>query len=322
VSAAADQPGTPVPARWIWLGVAIAFIWGFNFVVADEAVSEVSPLLLVGLRYAILGVLFLPFTSRGGIPWKYLIAVGLLSGVFQFGGLFLGLKLGVSAGVASVALQSQALFTVVFATFSLGERYKPRQWFGLVLGAAGLVAVAAGAGSVPIGGLLCVLGGGAGWAAANIVLRKAGSVSAWSMTVWQAVVVVPALLVLSLVFEDGQVAEIRHMSLKTASAVLYIALVSTALSNVLWYRTIQHIGASRTAPFSLLVPVFGVAFSMILLGEDFSVVEILGVVVTMLGLAVINLRFRKLRARREAAAQAAAPAAEPEAAQRAGADKT
>lgn len=285
-------------------GALVALIWGLNFVVADIALVDVPPLMLVGLRYLVVGLLFLPFTRRGGIPLRYLVAVGLLSGVVQFGGLFLGMALGVGAGVASVVLQSQALFTVLFARFIVNERYRPRQWLGLLLGAAGLLVVAsAGGESAPAVGILVVLAGGAGWASANIVLRKAGPISAWSMTVWQSVVVVPALLVLSLVFERGQIDVFREMTLFTAGAVLYIALLSTAVANLMWYRLIQQIGAARAAPFSLLVPVVGVVGSVLILGEQFTVSEAVGVGLTLVGVILINIDLTAIRDARAARRQ-------------------
>lgn len=274
----------------IALGTLVAVVWGFNFVVADEAVADVPPLLLVALRYLVVAIAFLPFTRRGGLPWRFIAAVGLLYGVVQFSGLFLGLHLGVGAGVAATVIQAQAIFTIVLARVLLNETFSGVQWGGLLVSGGGLALIASsGGGAAPLGGVLCVLGGAAGWAASNIVLKKAGKISAWTMTVWQSVAVIPPMLLLSGLFEAGQPHTVATMSATTIGAVCYIALLATGLGNYLWYRLIQRAGPSRTAPFSLLVPVVGVLSGWLVLDERLSVQQTAGVLVSLLGLTAIVL---------------------------------
>jgi O-acetylserine/cysteine efflux transporter len=279
------------------LGVLVAVVWGFNFVVADEAVADVPPFLLVALRYLVVAVLFMPFTRRAGLAWKYIVAVGLLYGVVQFSGLFLGLKLGVSAGVSATVIQSQALLTIVLAWFFLDEKFGALQWAGLAISGTGLTVLSVSGGeNAPLLGVTCVLIGAAGWACSNIVLRKAGKISPWTMTVWQSVAVIPPMLALSLIFEHGQVGTVTHMRLDTFGALLYIAVLATGLGNYLWYRLIQQEGASKVAPFSLLVPVVGVVAGWIVLDQALSTRQSIGVVVILVGLALIVLA-PQLRAR-------------------------
>lgn len=277
--------------RSFLLGSLVALIWGFNFVVADSAVAHVPPLLLVALRYTLVFVCFVPFTRRGGIPWRYIMLVGLLYGVVQFSGLFVGLHRGVSAGVAATLIQSQALMTIVMARLLLGERFAPAQWVGLLIAGGGLTLIAtAHSASAPIGGVLFVLLGALGWAGSNIVLKKAGPISAWGMTVWQSVVPILVMFVLSGAFEHGQRHALVHMQGKTLLAIGYIALLSTGVGNYVWYRLIQQIGPATTAPFSLLVPVVGVISGWAVLGEDLGTREVAGVVLSLAGLAIVLIR--------------------------------
>lgn len=272
------------------LGVLVAIIWGANFVVADQAVVSVPPLLLVALRYLVVAVAFLPFTRRGGLPWRYIAAVGALYGVVQFSGLFLGLRIGVGAGVAATVIQSQALFTIVLARVFLKESFGRLQWTGLVVSGIGLALIAlSGGGAAPLGGVLCVLLGAAGWAGSNIVLKKAGKISAWTMTVWQSVAVIPPMVLISGLFETGQRSAVTGMSFTTAAAILYIALLATGFGNYAWYRLIQRVGPSRTAPFSLLVPVVGLLTSWIVLHQTLTAQQLAGVVLSLIGLTVILL---------------------------------
>jgi O-acetylserine/cysteine efflux transporter len=273
------------------LGALVALIWGFNFVVADDAVAHVPPLLLVGLRYTLVFLCFVPFTRRGGMPWRFILLVGLLYGVVQFSGLFVGLHRGVSAGVAATLIQSQALITIVLARVLLRETFAVRQWAGLLIAAAGLVLIASShSASAPLDGVLFVLLGAAGWAGSNIVLKKATGISAWGITVWQSVVPIAVMFLLSGIFESGQKHALVHMHSKTVLAIAYIALLSTGVGNFIWYRLIQQIGPSNTAPFSLLVPVVGVISGWAVLGERLGAREIAGILLSLAGLAVVMVR--------------------------------
>jgi len=275
-------------SRDLGLALLVPLIWGFNFVVADEAVASMPPFLLVALRYVVVAALFLPFTRRGGLSWRYIVLVGLLYGVVQFSGLFLGLHHGVGAGVAGTVIQCQALFTIVLARLVLKETFSGPQWAGLLVGAGGLLMIALSGGEdAPYVGVLWVLLGALGWAASNIVLKKAGPISAWTMTVWQSVAVIPPMLLLSGVFEHGQVHAVAHISAKTGGAILYIALLATGLGNFLWYRLIQKVGPSRTAPFSLLVPVVSLVSGWLVLGEGLNTLQAGGVVCILLGVTAI-----------------------------------
>jgi O-acetylserine/cysteine efflux transporter len=272
------------------LGVLVAIVWGANFVVLDQAVASVPPLLLVALRYIVVAGVFLPFTRRGGLPWRYIAAVGALGGVVQFSGLFLGLRLGVGAGVAATVIQSQALFTILLARVFLKEAFSRLQWTGLVVSGIGLALIAlSGGGAAPLGGVLCVLLGAAGWAGSNIVLKKAGKISAWTMTVWQSVAVIPLMVLISGVFETGQRSAVIGMSFTTVAAILYVALLATGFGNYAWYRLIQRVGPSRTAPFSLLVPVVGLLASWIVLHQSLTGQQLVGVMLSLIGLTVILL---------------------------------
>lgn len=276
-------------AFYILLALIVVFIWGANFVVAEDAVSQIPPFLLVAIRYLVVAIFFLPFTRRNGLPWKYIILVGFFYGVVQFSGLFLGLSLGVSSGVSATLIQSQALFTILLSTFLLNERFSRIQWLGLCAGVLGLILIAmSGDASAPLPGVICVILGGAGWACSNIVLKKAGKISAWTMTVWQSISVIPIMLILSLIFESGKYSALTNISFNTISCILYISLLATGLGNFIWYYLIQQFGPTNTAPFSLLVPVIAIVTGWLVLGEKLTLTQILGIVSILIGLVLIQ----------------------------------
>src|SRR6185503_3343222 len=101
--------------RHVLMATVIAAIWGFNFVVIKIGLDSFPPLLFAALRYVVAALPAVFFVARPNVGWRWLAAIGLPLGVGQFGLLFIGMHLGMPAGLASLVLQSQALFTIIFA---------------------------------------------------------------------------------------------------------------------------------------------------------------------------------------------------------------
>ena len=92
----------------------VIVIWGTNFVAMKFGLQTLSPMLLSALRFVAASLPFLLFVRPPkSVGWRYLAAYGVVQGVGQFGLLFLGLKLGMPAGMASVVLQTQAFVTLL-----------------------------------------------------------------------------------------------------------------------------------------------------------------------------------------------------------------
>ena len=169
----------------ILLAVAIAAIWGFNFVIIKVGVAAVPPFLLTGLRFLLAAIPAVFFIARPDVSWKYVAGFGLAISIGQFVFLFLAIYLGLPASLASLVLQLQAFFTMFFAAFTLKEIPKPVQLIGAVVAFCGIGLIAAerwsGPQALPL--ILCVTAA-AGWGASNIVVKKAKPGNAFAFVVW------------------------------------------------------------------------------------------------------------------------------------------
>ncbi len=277
------------------VAVLVTAIWGFNFVVIAVGISGVPPLLLAALRFVLSAVPAVFFIKFPKVGVRYVAAYGLLLGVGQFGFLFTGMKLGAPAGLSSIVLQVQAFFTAILAALVAGERLKPRNLAGMAVAFSGLALVAlsrasaaAGAAAIPLHALGLVVLAALMWAAANVVVKKAGPVDALSLMVWSSVFSPLPLFALSLAFEGPAAiaAALTGLSLRSVGAVAYLAFASTLLAYGLWNRLISERGASAVAPFSLLVPVFGTLSAALFLGERFTLRDAAAGALILGGLAI------------------------------------
>jgi O-acetylserine/cysteine efflux transporter len=287
-----------MPRRHILLALSVAALWGVNFVAIDYALESFPPLLLGALRFTLVAFPAVFFLPRPPIPWRYVVAVGISLSACQFGLLFVSIHVGMPAGMASLVMQLNAVFTVALAVAVLGERPGRRQLVGAIIAFAGIALIGADrSGShVPIGALLLCVASAASWGVGNVIVRMAQAPSGVALMVWSALVAPLPLLGLSLAFEGGSsVAHgLLHATPKSIGGLLFVVIVASLFGFGSWARLMRHHAASKVAPFSLLVPVFGIGSAWLALGERPAVLEIVGaaVVICGLGLVSVALQFR------------------------------
>jgi O-acetylserine/cysteine efflux transporter len=268
------------------VAVLVAAVWGLNFVVIEVGLEDFPPLLLSALRYMLASLPLLFLGGRAGIPWKWILAVGGAIGVVKFSLLFVGMDIGMPAGLASLVLQVQAFFTVGFAVVLLGERPRAVQAAGLALATVGLALVASGLDGVATpAGFALVVGAAAAWGIGNVAIKRAAPADPLRFMTWICVVPPLPLLALSFAFEGPQEIgdALAGIDLGGVAAVAYIAFAATTVGWGLWAYLLRAYSAGTVAPFSLLVPVFGLGFAALLLDEPLGARTIIAAVLVVSG---------------------------------------
>ncbi|MBU2665709.1 EamA family transporter [Actinoplanes bogorensis] len=271
--------------RDIGLAVAVMAVWGVNFVMIEVGLDHFPPLLFNALRFTAAAFPAVLFAGRPQVPWRWIVAVGLILGVTKFSLLFAGMAAGMPAGLSSLVLQSQAVFTMVFAVLLLRERPRPVQIAGLVVAVAGVGLVATRMGAA-IGAFLLIVGAAACWGLSNIATRKASPPDTLRFMVWVSAVASGPLIVLSLLIDgpSADLAAVRSITWDAVAAVLYVALISTLAGFAVWGNLLKRYGASTVAPFSMLVPFFGMASAAVFLGERIHAIDVAGGVLVVGGI--------------------------------------
>lgn len=259
----------------------VVIIWGTNFVAMKVGLRNMTPFQLGAARYIFAVLPLIIFIRPPKLPAKWVIAYGLSQGVGQFGLLFLSLKIGMSASLASVILQTQVFFTAIFGFMLLREHASRALLGGLALAALGLGCFAmnffeAGHASdiTPAGFALC-LTGAAMWAVSNIVVRSAQKAAPGfdviSFMVWCSLVPIIPFMLLSLTFDDPATRwQWTDAPFTTWIAVAYLGWMATILGYAMWTRLLKRHPVNRVAPFSLGVPVAGITSGMLILGDTIN----------------------------------------------------
>lgn len=282
----------------ILCAVFVAAIWGFNFIAVKIGLSEMPPFLYCAARFVVACLPLLCFIKKPEVSWAIIIGIGVSQGIAKFGFMFLGLHLGMSAGLSSLVLQSQAFFTITLAVLLLNDKIRTNQVIGMLIAFCGiaLIGTTLHEDSTLIGFLL-ILAAAISWAYCNILVKLAGNVNMFSLVVWTSLIPPIPMYVLSLIFE-GPSALPQMLSQMTSlgwACLLFTACGSTWLGSTVWGILLRTYDASLVAPYSLLIPIFGLSFGHILLGENFTPLTYGACGLVFFGLIVNQWGMQKVR---------------------------
>ncbi len=283
-------------ARYVLMALVVAALWGGNFIAVKLATAVFPPIFLVALRFAAVAAVMLPFV--GWLPprsfWPVL-AVSIALGGLHFGLMFAGVA-RVEASTAAIATQLGVPFSTLLAVLLFGDRLGWRRLLGTLIAFAGVV-VLAGAPQVAGDwvGLLIVVAGAFAWAVGNSVIKHYGPFDPYMLTAWMAVFAVPQLLLASALLEQGQLQSLSAATATEWLALGYIVVGASLVAYTLWYTLINSNPVSHVVPFTLLAPVIAIGLAVLLLGEQLTLPLIVGAALTIAGVALCEMTFRRVR---------------------------
>jgi O-acetylserine/cysteine efflux transporter len=278
----------------VCLAVLVAVIWGLGFVASRLALDELSPALMTTLRFAIAAVPCL-FVRRPNVSWPILISISFWLFLGQFLPQSWGIAHGVPVGLASVIVQSQALFTVSFAALAFREIPTRLEMTGIGIAMIGLLMICGTVGlDFSAGAFAVLLISPISFAIGNLLLRRAQDVPMFDLFAWLCLVPPLPLLALALAIDGPQATwhALRHLSPTGIVSMLFIGAISTCVAYWLWGRLLRDYTAAQVVPFALLVPFVGAAASSIVFGETFGSLRLIGMITVIGGVAIMLLSKR------------------------------
>ncbi len=295
------------PAVWGML-MLLGLLWGASFFFARIAVREVPPLMLVLLRVVIAAAaLHLYLLGKG--EWRRFreqsfapfILLGLLNNAIPFSLLFIGqTKLG--AGLAAILNALVPFWTVIAANFlTADEKFTANKIAGILLGVAG-AAVIVGPSAIsglgaPLWAKLAVVGAGFSYAFASIYAKRFKSVPPIVTATGQ--LTASSLIMLPAAFLAHGPWSPLAVTPPVWLAILALALASTSLAYIIFFRIAAAAGATIVSLVTLLVPVSAIMLGTVFLGESLSFAELAGMALIGLGLVIIDGRMLAALKRQE-----------------------
>ncbi|MFT9597792.1 DMT family transporter [Mesobacillus sp.] len=278
---------------FIVLVVVTTFLMGSSFTVGKIGLNYVSPLLLVGLRFTIAGLLMAVLVRKRIKPekladWGRIFIIGLMQTAGVMGCIFLSLRT-ITAGESSILTFTNPLMVVMMGTVFLGIRYRLLQWIGAVVGFIG-VFITLGFHLQLTVGTLFGLGAAVFWSIGTILIKQWGSIfNVWVLTAYQMLFGGIVLLLMGLTLESPML-KITPVSI---TVILWLAIMASIVQFAIWFFLINQGDPGKTSAFLFLAPFFGVLTGWLLLGEVVEWYVYAGGGLIFTGIFLVNWTFKE-----------------------------
>ena len=285
-----------------WLLLTLALLWGGSFFFIDVAVRSVPPLTLVLLRLSMAALMLhivirvmgmaLPYTWR---HWRPCFPLSLIMCALPFCLISWG-QIWISSGLASILNATTPLFTLVIAHFmTVDEKLTGPRVVAVSLGVVGIVVMIGTDALRNIGGHVpaqfAVLGAAMSYGFAGVIgrgVQRAGGLRPLAMATM--VLTCGALLVFPAAMLIDQPWRLAMPGLAAWGSILALAVMSTALAYILYFRLLATAGAVNLTLVTFLVPVTSIALGTIFLDERLSANHFFGMALIAAGLLAIDGR--------------------------------
>jgi drug/metabolite transporter (DMT)-like permease len=294
-AAARATPGEGGVGRTALELTALGAIWGGSFLFMRVAAADFGPVPLVEARLALGALILLPFLWRARAQftpqlWLKIAGIAAINSVIPFV-LFAWGAERAPAGIGAISNAMTVMFTALVAFLFYGEQIGARRLVGLACGFVGVVVLASGriagasVGSAALAGTAASLLYGIG---INLVRRYLSGLP--SAAVAAANLLAGSVLLAPLAFYTWPS---HPIALKSWGSAVLLGVLCTGVAFVYYYRLIARIGAPRTATVTYLIPLFGVIWAWLLLGEPLTATMAAAGALILVGVALSQQRQRK-----------------------------
>ena len=298
-----SQPQQPAMSSELGLLLLLATAWGASYTFLKIAVATIPPITLIAGRTLIAGVLLVVIMHWRGVKWptdavswRRFLFQACLNSVIPWTMVAWGAQ-ALDAGVATILNSTAPIFTFILTVaVTRHEAVTSRKLIGVIAGMAGIclivgVQALGGFGEQLIAQIICVLAAVC-YAGAAIFGRNFGGLDPMAPAAGSLLCGAAILIPISLVVDRPWT---LAPSMNSLLALLAIAVFSTALAFVIYFRLIQTLGSvGATAQAYLRVPI-GVAFGVIFLGEQLSSTVWIGLACVVVGVAAMTIPGRKAK---------------------------
>ncbi len=305
------MPHRPSVLEWMLLFVLV-LTWGASFVAIKVAVTDISPAWLAAIRLIIATALMVVFARfahirppRGPKEWAIAATLGIIGTALPF--TFISwASLYVPSGIAGLMMATNPMLVLLLAIIFLpDEQPTLARVIGLLVGFAGVALVVAGRpgalkqGALDVGPDFSLLAFAAlvlaalGYAINNVVGRRAISMPHTTRGYGALLTAAPAATLLALFLEPFP----TQISLQSAGATLYLAILPTWIATLVLYRLIAQTSAGFVAQSNYLVPATAILLGAIMLGETLGTLQYAGFAAILLGIAIAEnvIQFKRPR---------------------------
>jgi drug/metabolite transporter (DMT)-like permease len=283
--------------------ISVTLIWGYTWVTMKIAISDIPPFLFSSLRLLIAAIplFIILITQRKRLfidkeNFKNYLIMSLLMSLGYMAILTYGLQF-VASGKASVLVYTMPIFVVIISHFKLDEKINIYKMIGLIFSLLGLLFILGlgitNSDTKVIFGEILILVSAFIWGVANVFSKiKLKNIDVIHMNAWQLMIGALFLFILSLILEPNSSIEWTQ---KALLSLLFNGLFSTAFTFVVWFWVLKKINASKASMALMFVPILGIIFGWLQLGENITMSIVFGSLFICAGIFMNTYNFKSNR---------------------------
>jgi O-acetylserine/cysteine efflux transporter len=282
--------------RDVGLAILVQAIWGIGLTLMKPTMGAFPPVLFIAMVYALIALVFTPITAKSKTPFWHMMLIAAFGGSLQSGLLAVGLKM-IEASTVNLLLQLTVPFAIFLSWVARIDKPDWRNGIGSFVSLGGVaIVIGAPEGTASWIGTATVTACALSWAGAQILIRLFCKDSGLVLYTAMARHAWPQALIASLILERDQLDWLARATMGDWIGFVGIAMIGFATGYALWYRLLTRNRVDQLLPFTLLMPPFGVAASVLWLHEPLQTNLLVGGGIILLGLAVIVWPSRRRRA--------------------------
>lgn len=285
--------------------ITLSVLWGGSFFFVGVAVVEVPPLTIVTLRVGLAAIALWCIALVMGLRppkslgvWAAFLGMGLLNNVIPFVLIVWG-QTKIASGLASILNAATPIFTVIVASMLLpDERATPLKIVGVIVGFVGVVmmiGLPAIDGNSSLLAQVAIITATVSYAFAGVYGRRFKAMAVNPIITAAGQVTASALVLAPITLAVDGPLDIEEASMGTWGAIVGLAVLSTAVAYVLYFKILESAGATNLLLVTLLIPVSAILLGSLFLNETLEAVHFMGMALIALGLSAIDGRLWRRR---------------------------
>lgn len=279
-------------ARHLFAVVTIMALFGSAYPVGKLAVGHFPPFLFAAMRSTALALALLPLWRLRRPPpdrWRALAGFCLCMGVGVYATMYAALELARTVSPIIIGTQLSVPFAVLLGRAFLGETVRPLTWAAIIAAFGGILLIAFEPALLhDIAALLTIAVSALFYALATLFARSLRDVPAFTMNGWMAITAIVPLALLSLALEQDQWRAIETAGPAQWAVLLHSAIAVSLLGHVWMFTLYRHYPVAHVIPYYVLMPVFGIGFTLLIFAEVPSVRTLAGGAVVVLATWAVN----------------------------------
>ncbi|MCB9983922.1 MAG: EamA family transporter [Rhodospirillales bacterium] len=278
------------------LALFVTLIWGGHLVIIRIGALEIPPFMLLSLRFFFCALVFLPFARRlTKDEFKNVTLYALLFQGLHMGLLFAGLA-QVDAGLAGLIMKVEIPILILLGWAFYNERFGLKTLAGILIALiGGLIILYKPHEDAHINalGIICLLGSALFWAIGSVRLKYITTLNFPTMAGYAFAIPLPIITTISLIFESDHVETLRNAHHVLLAGVLLYQVALVSLAHYCWKQLMGRNPVYLVTPFTILTPIFGLIFGVIILHEPLSLTALIGAAIALTGITIVTFRRAK-----------------------------